>query len=62
MIIYLSELGLVIINWIMDIYIFMFDFLSTVHGDYDRGGIEIVLFVYENVKYRIASLLSNLFY
>ena len=39
----------------------MFDFLSTVHRDYGMRKSKSVLFVYENVKYRISSLLSNFF-
>ena len=37
----------------------MFDFLSTVHRDYGMRKSKGVLFVYENVKYRITSLLSK---
>ena len=38
----------------------MFDFLSTVHRDYGMRKSKSVLFVYENVKYRISSLLSKI--
>ena len=59
--IHLSELGLLLIDSVFA-FLYTFDFLSTVHGDYGKGKIENLLFVYENVKYRISPLLSNLFY
>ena len=56
--IHLSELGLLLIDSVFA-FLSTFDFLSTVHGDYDKGEIENVLFVYEKIEYRIQSLLSK---